>query len=311
MSTAIVKPEIVEAYENNLRKHEVQIAALLPAGLGVTAEQIIVTAKLAAAGNPVLFDCTPKSLFMAALQAAQLGLQIGVGNSCFLIPYKNKRGQREAHCIPGYSGLIDVATRDRRVVKVEARLIYEGEPYRIRGGTSPGIDHDPAVEEGPCDSVIAAYAVATFDNGQPQFEAMSKKQLDLTRQRSQGRDSPAWSDPENRKEMYRKTVIRRLCKYLPQSKALQRALDFEARAEAGESPAVIAEVTGIEYDHEGETPEGIVKQGEAQQGSEKHGRAGDDAPHKQSKCSTCRKACPPGLMVEGECPDCRKKRKAR
>jgi recombinational DNA repair protein RecT len=68
-------------------------------------------------------------------------------------------------------------------------------------------------------------------DGDPEFRFMWKHEVDLIRSRSRAKDSGPWvTDYE---AMAWKTVIRRLCKYLPRTVELARALDMDERVDAG------------------------------------------------------------------------------
>ena len=78
----------------------------------------------------------------------------------------------------------------------------------------------------------AVYAVAFFNDGSTQFEVMVKAEVEAIRKRSRAYGSGPWvSDFE---EMAKKTVVRRLSKYLPQSPEMARALEIQAMAEDGD-----------------------------------------------------------------------------
>jgi recombination protein RecT len=76
------------------------------------------------------------------------------------------------------------------------------------------------------------YAVAKLSGGGVQFEVMSKAQVDSIRRRSKSGNSGPWVS--DYVEMARKTVVRRLFKYLPVSVELVKALEIQAAAESGE-----------------------------------------------------------------------------
>ncbi|MBV6447069.1 MAG: hypothetical protein FCKEOINB_00681 [Nitrosomonas sp.] len=95
--------------------------------------------------------------------------------------------------------------------------------------------------------VIGFYAVAKLKDGGHCFEFMSQHQINEIRDKSQGAwkdewengkktgekvkaNSPWWDNPV---EMGRKTVIRRLAKYLPLSIEFQTAAAIDGMAEAG------------------------------------------------------------------------------
>lgn len=201
----------------------------------------------AAHKSPELFKCSGISILNAMHQAASLGLEINAATGeAYLIPYK-----QNAQLVPGYKGLVKLAIQSRSVQSIEARLVYEGEQdtFDVRYGTDSGISHKPnfEVERNP-QTVVAAYGVAKMPSGGVTFEVMTRRQLNAIRARSAAvksgkSDSPWFTDEE---EMMRKTVTRRLCKYLPMSPQLAQAVELSDRHETGEyenTPVVQSEGT--------------------------------------------------------------------
>jgi len=184
--------------------------------------------------NPTLGICDPYSLLGAIIQSAQLGLEIGSGlGHAYLVPFKNrKRGIMEAQFIPGYKGLIDLARRSGHVETIAARIVRAKDEYYAEWGDDERIVHRPfrgTVEQ--AGTITDAYAIARFKGGGIQREAMTREQIEWVRER--GNDNPVWETDFD--EMARKTVVRRLCKYLPLSPEMADALSFDNDAYKGES----------------------------------------------------------------------------
>jgi recombinational DNA repair protein RecT len=109
------------------------------------------------------------------------------------------------------------------VKSITARVAYAGDQFEVRLGTDEGITHIPALT-GRGDA-IAVYAIATLDTGAQAFDFMAVEDVEKIRTRSKSGNSGPWrTDWE---EMARKTVVRRLCKYLPLSPELAGALDAD------------------------------------------------------------------------------------
>lgn len=114
-------------------------------------------------------------------------------------------------------------------------------------------------ERGP---VAGFYAVAIFKDGATTFTAMSRSDVETVRNSSAGyRAKGANSIWETHfVAMGIKTVIRRLCKFLPKSPELAAALALESRAEQGVEQritlesAIQGEYTEAEYDDTVEPP---------------------------------------------------------
>jgi phage RecT family recombinase len=181
----------------------------------------------AASRNQTLLSCTPKSIALAVVTASQLGLEPGSPlGSAYLVPFKNRHtGRYEATLIIGYRGLIDLARRSGEIESIEAHVVHEKDAFRCVFGLSPVLEHEPAWTDDDPGKLVAVYAVARLKGGQVQTEVMTRAQVDGIRKRSRAGSSGPWVSDYD--EMARKTVVRRLCKYLPMSIEMESALVVE------------------------------------------------------------------------------------
>jgi recombination protein RecT len=190
--------------------------------------------------SPTLAQCTPMSVLKSVMESASLGLEPvgGTLGRAYLVPYRNNKngGQHEAQLIIGYRGLIELARRSGQILSIEAHIIHSNDDYQIEYGLESKLKHKPTLSKDPGD-MVAVYAVATLSDGSKQFEIMTKTQVDAIKDRSRAGRSGPWVSDYN--EMARKTVVRRLCKYLPMTIDMAKALDIENRAETGESTGII------------------------------------------------------------------------
>lgn len=235
-ATALAPKSKQAEFKDLLERAKPRLAEVLPRHL--SAERVVKIALTATSRSPLLLQCTPASLLSAVMQASQLGLEPGsVLGSAYLVPYRNKRtGQYEAQLIPGYRGLIDLARRSGQILSIYARAVHERDRFVWRDGLQPALEHEPTIKGDPGD-LLAVYAVAHLrDATMPQVEVMTRAQVDAIRARSRSSDDGPWAT--DYEEMARKTVVRRICKYLPLSVELASALELDARAEAGTAPDV-------------------------------------------------------------------------
>ena len=201
-----------------------QIAMVAPRHL--TPDRITRIAMTSIQQTPKLLDCTPESLLGSVLTCTQLGLEPdGVSGRAYLIPYKD-----QCTLIVGYKGLMELARRSGEVQALEARVVHENDEFDYAYGDSPFIKHKPSLFTDP-GKMIAAYAVATMKGGMRQIEVMSRKDIDGIRARSKAKSAGPWVTDYD--EMAKKTVIRRLCKYLPSSAELSQAIALDEQAERG------------------------------------------------------------------------------
>lgn len=200
-----------------------QIAMCLPKHL--TAERLTRIALTEFRKNTKLQECDPYSFIAAIMQAAQLGLEPGVLGQCYLIPYG-----KECQFMPGYRGLIDLARRSGNIVSIVSRTVYQNDVFNIEYGLKESLVHKPPIENRG--DIIAFYAVAILKDGGHQFEVMSKKEVDQIRDKySKQKNKGPWVD--NYEEMAKKTVLRRLFKWLPASPEMQKAAILDEQQEAG------------------------------------------------------------------------------
>jgi recombination protein RecT len=220
----------VQNVRDLLEKNKAQIAMALPRHM--TADRMLRVAMTAVQRTPKLLECTPNSLFGAVVQASQLGLEPdGALGHAYLIPYWNgKKKCFEVQFMPGYKGLLDLARRSREISTIEARVVHANDAFRYRFGLSPILEHTP-ITTGESGSATHVYAVVHLKDGGAQFDVMSREDVEKIRARAQAKDSGPWVTDWD--EMAKKTILRRLCKLLPSSIELQRAVALDEAIEAG------------------------------------------------------------------------------
>lgn len=214
MSNAIVKRSpLVEALE---QKRDT-ITRLARDASGV--DRLLKQAEICLFKNPALGKCNPATIVLAVSQAAELGLDLTSGlGTCYLVPYQNV-----CQLIIGYRGLIELARRSGNISTIEARVVRQDDDFAYTFGTETHIRHVPNLDSNS--PMTHVYAVAILSDGGKQVEVMTRKQVDAV-----AKGSPVWK--QHYEEMARKTVVRRLAKYLPLSPDLMKAAEWEDEYEA-------------------------------------------------------------------------------
>jgi len=212
-----------------------RLKAVLPGYMAPARFQAVMTSVLAK--QPELMECEPSSFLSAMITAAQLGLDPTPGkHQCYFIPFRNNT-KRIVECqfISGWRGLVELARRSGEISRIEAHVVFHGEAFAYSKGLKPTLDHNPmtAGVQRTSANVTYAYAIAFFRDGSTQFEVMDRKQIDAIRDR--GRRNPVWNT--DYEEMARKTVVRRLAKYLPQTPELSQALADDQEDEIALPPS--------------------------------------------------------------------------
>lgn len=204
---------------------------------GVTPERIIQALFTAGEKTPDLYRCEIRSVYKAMLLCAQSGLvPDGITQHAHLIPRKNKKkGTLECNLQIGYRGYLVLCRRSGEVTVIKGTLVRKGDVFKEYRGTEDKIVHEPlptiADEAGTPRAISHAYAIAKFTNGATDFEVMPIEEIEALRKRSGAYDDGPWATDYG--EMCKKTVMRRLCKRLPQSEDAARLLELDAQAEAG------------------------------------------------------------------------------
>lgn len=176
--------------------------------------------------TPKLGECNPQSFLGALMTAAQVGLEPGPLGEAYLVPYG-----REVTFVPGYRGLVKLAWQSNQLSSIAAHVVHENDNFDFSYGLEPTLVHKPALRDRG--EVIAAYAVATFKHGGNAFEIMSVDDIDAIRRRSRAANSGPWVT--DWAQMARKTVLKRLSKWLPLSPEFADALhrDGTVRTDVG------------------------------------------------------------------------------
>ncbi|WP_263082111.1 recombinase RecT [Endozoicomonas sp. Mp262] len=193
--------------------------------------------------NPKLGQCSPESILGAVIQAATVGLEPGgVLGHCYLVPYWNhKRQSLECQFLLGYRGMIKLARQSGEIANIEARVVYENDRFDICYGTESRIDHQPCLDGDP-GLIKGVYGLAKLTSGEYYMEWMPLQKIEEIRTRSKSSNDGPWQT--DYEEMAKKTVVRRMFKYLPVGDAEQKAAQKEEQDELGVSDPDIIESTG-------------------------------------------------------------------
>lgn len=162
--------------------------------------------------NPDIAKYGRTKIMAGLLKGAYLGLDF-YSKECYLVPYGDKLNYQT-----DYRGAKKLAKKYsiRPIKDIYAKLVREGDLFEEaveRGEQVVNFNPKP-FNDG---KIIGAFAVCLFEDGGCQYETMSIADLENTRSSSKAKNSPAWTKFTG--EMYKKTVLHRLCKHIE--------LDFE------------------------------------------------------------------------------------
>lgn len=203
-----------------------------------------------------LLKCDARSLVRTLLKGAFLGLDF-FNKECYAIPYGNK-----VQFQTDYKGEVKLCKKYsiNPIKDIYAKIVREGDFFEeeIREGQQY-INFKPLPFNNG--KIIGAFAVCLFKDGSMIYDTMSTEEIENTRKNySKMPNGQAWSKSTG--EMYKKTVLRRLCKLieldfetLEQKKIFEEASDMEVRQE----PEPATDVFDTSYVEVGEqqTLEGV------------------------------------------------------
>lgn len=283
-------PQMLESFKS-------EIARALPKHLNP--ERMARIALTAFRQTPKLAECDPRSVFAAVIQSSQLGLEVGLLGEAHLVPFSKsvKDGNQwkkttECQLIPGYQGLMKLARNTGLVKDIYAHEVRANDEFGLTLGLDRQLTHKPLMEHGfPASEekrgpITGFYAVAVFKDGSASFIAMSLSQVERIRDRSSGYKSAVEAAKKYNKEntspwvndfeaMGLKTVIRRLCKFMPKSPELASALELDRIAAEGYAQridlteAIEGSYVPIARDDDEDKPEGEQPAGDETPPAEK------------------------------------------
>jgi recombination protein RecT len=219
----------------NSEQMKTQWQVVLPQCL--TAERLARVAITQLRKNPRLEQCSQGSFLSSMMSCAELGLEPN-GRHAHLIPYG-----KECQLIIDYKGLVELAMRSGKISRIHADVVCEHDIISIKNGI---ITHEitPLKERG---TMVGVYAMCFFKDGTEKHEYMSKTEVEQIRKRSRAGSSGPWVSDFC--EMAKKTVFRRMSKWLPLSPEVMdkfdRDFDTIKSASATASPAPYDDATDI------------------------------------------------------------------
>ena len=162
--------------------------------------------------NPNIAKYGQQKIMAGLLKGAYLGLDF-YSKECYLVPYGNDLNYQT-----DYRGAKKLAKKYsiRPIKDIYAKLVHEGDLFEekiVDGEQSFDFKPKP-FNDG---KIIGAFAVVLYTDGGMAYDTMSLADLENTRKASKASNSPAWKNFTG--EMYKKTVLHRLCKHIE--------LDFE------------------------------------------------------------------------------------
>lgn len=215
-----------------LEKMRPQFAVSLPRHISAERfERVIMTALNL---NPDLASADRRSLFNAVSRAAQDGLMPD-GREGALVTFKDSSGKKMVQWLPMVGGIIKKIRQSGEIASIGAKLVYQSEidagrfTYAIRDGVE-SYDHTPMLW-GDRGEKVLVYAWAKFKSGEVQYHFVHRD--DVMKRKSASRvksDIGPWAKWED--EMWLKTAVRGLARYLPLSAEIMTTLERDEEPSA-------------------------------------------------------------------------------
>lgn len=226
--------------------------------------------------QPDLMEATPRSLMIACMKAATDGLILDGREAALIVrnvnagSRDNPQWEKQATYQPMVQGLMKLARNSGQIVSIVAQVVYEHDRFTYVLGDDERIEHAPAPLTEDRGRPIAAYAIVKLTDGSVIREVM--RASEIMNIAGQGKNSFQYdpSKGKNFAEWWRKTVIRRITKYIPRSS--DAVGKFEQAAERIDE----------DYDFEGDVappPEPAKKRGAAAAALKDITPANDPEPH--------------------------------
>lgn len=210
--------------EKVLNSYKIQIEKALPKTYD--SARFISNAITLLTRNKSLLNCNVESLLSSIILASNFGFNL-INNDAYIIPfYNSKKGTTDANFIIGYKGLIKMMHNNNKVLSIYAETIHETDEYEIIYGINPEIKHKPDLTAEKTEiNLIGAYAVAKYVNGGYNFIFLTKSEIESYKKRSKDTNYSIWKTDYI--AMSKKTAIRRLAVYVPNSDEMQTAINTD------------------------------------------------------------------------------------
>lgn len=187
-----------------------QIVMAMEGGTERKADRLIQQIVNSARTNQQIANCSHSSIGQVAIQLATLGFGLADGE-VYLIPR-----QRNLTMEIGYKGMIGALYRGAVIESISAGVLHENDEWDADRGSHSYVKHRPAMgaDRG---KVTNYYALAILEgSGRTLWESMTVTEVEEIQRSAPGGKSAAWQ--KHFDEMAKKTVLRRLMKFLPRKK---------------------------------------------------------------------------------------------
>lgn len=216
-----------DSFRSALADKKSSIEKVLPAHITYEKFQsVVLTACMA---NPDLLQAHRPSMMLACVKAATDGL-LPDNRDAALVIFNSKVGKddsgrdiwgQKVQYMPMYSGILKKVRQSEELAGISTQVVYTNDRFEHRLGDDDSIIHE-VVDGADRGEFKAVYCIARLKDGTIMREVMYKQEIEKVRATSKSGADKKTGEPIGiwrnwYEEMAKKTVFRRLAKWLPQS----------------------------------------------------------------------------------------------
>jgi len=181
-----------------------------------------------------LLTADRNTLYAACMKAAQDGLMLDNKEAALVVfnTKVNDQWVQKVQYMPMVAGIVKKVLQSSEVSSISAHVVKENDSFDYwndEAGTH--FIHRPEFKGQRGDSYLC-YAIAKLKDGSVQMEVLTKEDIEKVRassktgtNKSTGEEQGIWK--QWRDEMWKKTALRRLCKYLPSTTELDNVFESD------------------------------------------------------------------------------------
>jgi recombination protein RecT len=222
---------VIDAVRSDITKMQPQFKAALPQH--VSPEKFQRVLLTAVQQTPALLNADRRSLFGAAMRAAQDGL-LPDGREGAIVTFKD-----QAQWMPMVAGIMKKVRNSGEISTWSVQVVKAADSFDFQLGDDERIEHKPAMKDRG--ETIGAYSIVTMKDGEKSREWMNVDEIRAIQKRSRSGTSGPWVSDFD--EMAKKTVVRRHAKRLPMSTDLDEFIRQDDELFMPPEPAPAKDVT--------------------------------------------------------------------
>lgn len=236
MSLTQIETTKLKSLQQSLVKLKPRFDICLPKNSRFDSNRLLAIVSAEIRKCPKILECERESIEAAVSLAARLMLEPDNAlGYIYFIPYG-----KTLQVIIGYKGLLELAMRAPLLKSIYAQEVFARDDFEIILGTEKKIFHRPNM--GERGDLVAVYAIAEYEGGNKEIEFMTKPEVDAIRARSKAGNSGPWQT--DYPAMARKTVLRRMTKYIPRAVDAHAAIAVDEATDRGDKVSDYIDVEG-------------------------------------------------------------------